>query len=52
MKCRKCGRDLPEREFSYYLYKDMPVCIRCEEQYYHLSDDTSELVRDGEVDNA
>lgn len=52
MKCCECGRDLPEGEFSCYLYRDMPVCIRCEEQYYHLSEDTSELVRDEEVDNA
>lgn len=52
MKCCECGRDLPEGEFSCYLYKGMPVCIPCEEQCYHLSDDTSELVRDEEVYNA
>lgn len=52
MKCYECGRDLPEDRFSCYLYKGMPVCIPCEEQCYHLSDDTSELVRDEEVDNA
>lgn len=51
-KCCECGRDLPEGEFSCYLYKGKPVCIPCEEQYFHLSSDTSELVRDEEAKDA
>lgn len=46
LKCYECGRILPASDFSCYLYKGHPVCIRCEEDCYHLSGDTSELERD------